>query len=201
VAEGDSFLSQCVAEELQMPLVMRRLLAFARRRTHSEAGAEDLLADAVQRVIDPDDVPWVTGQGLFWHHMTNVIRQQWDRHLRKPMVQLEIIATDLAHDETARSREPDAEEELERLRTLALWRSIVARTVEEVGDKHPRVRQILDLTTQGIDEPAEQARALGCDVEEIYRALQILRYHAHRLLEARDQAEEQRMAQLQAAAT
>jgi DNA-directed RNA polymerase specialized sigma24 family protein len=193
--------SRLALDQFGKPIVKGRLLAIAEWSTGSKADAEDLVEDALLRVLDPKDVPWVPERGSFLRHMTYVMRQVWDRQLRKAASRSEVLDPGLARDENTPSLEPSPDDELHSRRSVALWRSLLQQVLAEIGEKHPLTRRICDLAAQGFDEPADQARIIGCDVDKINRARETLQYHARRLLEARDLAEQRRMKDLQEGAT
>jgi DNA-directed RNA polymerase specialized sigma24 family protein len=187
-----------VVAELDKPRVKERLHAIARWSTGSDdAAADDLVQDALARVLDPAKAPWDPARGSFLQHMSFVMRHVWDRRMRRVAVQREVLDGNL--DETTPGREPSAEDELARLQTLAIYRSALEEALCAIDDKHPLARKIFDLVTQGIEEPAKQARRLKCDVDEVYRTLETVKYHARRALERREVAEARRMRDLQQA--
>jgi DNA-directed RNA polymerase specialized sigma24 family protein len=50
--------------ELEKPKVRNVLHRIALTRTRSHAAAEDLVADALVRALDPEDAPWEPGEHL-----------------------------------------------------------------------------------------------------------------------------------------
>src|ERR1700733_6700419 len=78
----DSPSSKLVATELTKPRVNVRLRQVARWHTRNDAQADDLVADSLVRVLEPDDRPWDPSMRTFLTHMTQVIRQTWDQQTR-----------------------------------------------------------------------------------------------------------------------
>jgi DNA-directed RNA polymerase specialized sigma24 family protein len=198
--DADATSSRLAVAELSKPGVTKRLLKFAMWSTPSEAEAEDLIANTLLRVLDPQDAPWDPARGSFLKHMAYVMRQQWDRHVRKSMVQKEIVGTGLASDEHTVSREPPADDELDRRRSLAVLRTLGERLLVRVGDD-VRARQVFDLGAQGIHEQSEQAEVLACTSNEVKDAVLRLKYHARLVREEWTDSEERRMTALRENAT
>src|SRR5271167_579094 len=69
-----------VVAELEDPEVRAGLTRLSVQMTGSPADADDLAADALERVIDPDDSPWE--KRTFLTHMKFVMRQVWDQQRR-----------------------------------------------------------------------------------------------------------------------
>ena len=198
--DADAISSRLAVAELSKPGVTKRLLKFAMWSTPSEAEAEDLIANTLLRVLDPQDAPWDPAHGSFLKHMAYVMRQQWDRHARRSMVRNEIVGTGLASDENTSSREPPADDELDRRRSLAVLRTLGERLLVRVGDD-VRARQVFDLGAKGVHEQGEQAAALACTASEVKDAVLRLKYHARLVREEWTDAEERRMTALREKAT
>jgi DNA-directed RNA polymerase specialized sigma24 family protein len=201
VLDADASSSLRVLVELERPTLRQRLHRIALWSTGSDAAAEDLVADALVRVLDPDDVPWIPEKGTFLAHMTFVMRQVWDRVMRKASAKREILHDGLAQDETFPSPAPSADDELDLRRALAIRRSLLDDVVAAIEHDHPLARPICELGAQGVEEPAEQALILDCPVQAIYDAFVILKRHARRAFDERDRTERRRMMSAQAAAT
>jgi DNA-directed RNA polymerase specialized sigma24 family protein len=197
--DADAPSSRLVIDQLDKPNVRGRLRAIALWSTESEAVAEDLLQDALLRALDPEDAPWVPAKGTFLTHMSFLMRQTWYRTMRRAAAQSEVLDNGVARDKTTPSPGPAADEEVARLRSVALWRSLLDQVLATVGDKHPIARRICELAMEGKEEPEEQAQSIGCTPEEVYAGLKLLKRHARRALEDWNAAEERRMKDLQQA--
>ncbi len=189
----DAPSSRLAIAELEKPTVRERLHKIALWSTSSNAAAEDLVADALVRVLDPDDVPWIADKRTFLSHMTYVMRQTWDEAMRRCAAQREILDGGLAQDKTTASTEPPADDELHRRRSLAVWQSLLEEVVTTIEADHPLARPICELAAQGTDEAADQARALACPVEKIYSAIATLKWHARRAYDEWNRSEQRRM--------
>jgi DNA-directed RNA polymerase specialized sigma24 family protein len=187
-----------VVAELEKPEVRMGLTRLSLRITGSPADADDLAADALERVIDPDDSPWE--KRTFLSHMKLAMRHIWDQQRRAVRFEREIPDEDVTRGKKGVGREPPADEELARRRQLAIFRQLAESVLGEIGDKHPLVRQCFALGCKGTDEPAEQARILGVTVDEVNQAHETLKYHARRVRAQWDLAEEKRMRELRAKA-
>ena len=187
--------SLLVVEQLERPLVTKRLLHIARLFTGSEEDAKDLVSNALLRVFDPDDVPW-DPKRPFLSHMKFVMRQVWDQQMRKVSVQREVLDGGLAADERAASPRPRQDDDLEHRREIRLWRPMLAQVLAKIGAKHPLVVRMCEVYAQGFDEPDDQAQMIGCDVKEIYRARETLKYHGMVALAEWENAERRRMSAL-----
>lgn len=192
----DAPSSKRVLAELAKEGAWENLMKLAGWWTKSEAEAEDLVADALGRVLDPDDMPWDPDRSGFFGYVGTVIRHVWGRHVRKARVQREVIDTGIAHDESVTHLEPMADDVLNEHRAVALRRFLAERVLDAIRDKHPRAVQVYELGARGIDEPSEQARMIGCPVEDVYVAMNTLRRFARAAYAEWEEQEERRMADL-----
>jgi hypothetical protein len=156
-----------------------------------EAGAKDLVEDALVEVMDPERMPWE--RGAFLTHMTFVMRHVWHTKKRLLVSRTEVVDSEIAKDENTLSKEPRADDELHRRRKYGVWRELGQKLVAKIADKYPRAVQVFELAAKGIEEPAEQAEALSCPVEEIYEAMGVLKRYGRGLREEWEQEEERRM--------
>jgi DNA-directed RNA polymerase specialized sigma24 family protein len=192
--------SERVVAELQRPEIRAQVYRLARWSTKSEVDAEDLVQDALERVLDPDDTPWEPERRGFLTHMSFVMRQVWDQRGRAARVRLEVITDGLAVDEQTLSREPPLDEELERRRWLAVHRSLGEHLLIAMGDD-ALGRRVFELgITEGLYEPRELAERIPTTLEQAKSALQRLKYHARRILDDWTTAEDRRMKGLREAA-
>ena len=170
--------SQHAVEQLSDERVKRNPHRIAMWSTGNTVTAGDLVGDALVRVLDPEDAPWKPPPPpTFLSHMALLIRQVWDQQMRKAAIQREVLDGGIAQDETRASDEPLADEMYARLELLTVRHALLDRVLVRLADKHPRVREVYDLGKRGVDEPAEQALALGCPIEEVYVAIRTLKDH------------------------
>ena len=199
VFDADAPSSRLAIEQIELPNVRERLFAYAKARTGSEADADDLVEEALLRVLDPDDAPWDPARGSFIPYVGYLMRQCWHGKLRKASTRREVLDGELDGSPLALSREPRTDVELDRRRTMAVWQSVLDEVLAKIGDKYPLARKVVDLASRGIDQPADQARMIPCRIEEVYRILETLQYHAQAVFEQRELAERRRMENLRGA--
>jgi hypothetical protein len=196
VLDFDAPSSRLALEQFLQPIVRERLMDLAKLRTGSEFEADDLVANALLLVLDPDDKPWVPELGPFLPHMDFLMRWLRGRQLRKAQVQQGLLRSGVHRSEYAPAPRPPPDHEVERDLSVAFWQSQLEVVLAEIGDKYPLTRRLCELEALGIDEPADQARIIGCKPEDLYRALATLQYHAKRIFDAWELAEERRMKDL-----
>jgi len=160
----------------------------------SEADAEDLIAAAMLLVLDPAMNPWV--RGTFLTHMSFVMRHVWNEEMRRARVKREIVDEDVTNDLRTLSKEPAADEELHRRRSLAVLRMLGEQLIREIGAKFPLAKRVYVLGAADIEDAEEQADIIGCTVEEVHEARRTLKHHAKRIRDEYDLAEERRMKEL-----
>jgi len=190
VFDADAPSSKLAMEQFGQNVVRARLLKIAICRTPSRADAEDLMAAALMRILDPDDRPWNPARGAFVGHFALVMRQTWDEDRRRVAHERTVSEADLDTPIEPASSDPPADEEHVRRITFAGWMAALDDVLAEIGDKHPRARQLVDVSLQGFDEVADQARLMGCTVREVQSARKILEYHAPKALARRLEQEE-----------
>jgi hypothetical protein len=182
--------------ELGKPKLRRALVDIAKWSTRSDADADDLVSDAIVAVLDPEGYPWVSLKRTFLTHMSYVMRHIWDEDMRRARVKRELIDEDVTRDKGTVSRVPPVDDELDRLRSLAVLQGLGARLIDEIGDKFPIATKVYELGAAGVEEPAEQAAIIQCSVEEVYEATRTLKHHARRIRGDYDREEERRMREL-----
>jgi DNA-directed RNA polymerase specialized sigma24 family protein len=184
-----------VAAELEKPNAIAKLHRIAQWSTHSEADAEDLTQDALARVLDPDDLPWVSSKMSFLTHMSFVMRDTWKNRLRKAMAQ-ELPDAGVTADETTVSDEPPADEELGDRRRLGILRMLGQRLLARIAAKHPIAVAVFNLGALGTDDAQEQATLIQCTVEEVYEAQRTLKRNANVVREEWEEEEKRRIRDL-----
>jgi DNA-directed RNA polymerase specialized sigma24 family protein len=201
VYDAEAPSSKRVVAELQRPEVRAQVYRLARWSTRSEIDAEDLVQDALVRVLDPEDAPWDPERRGFLTHMSFVMRQTWDQRGRAARARLEVITDGHAVDEQTLSREPPPDDEVERRRSLAVLRSLGERLLAAMGDD-PLGCRIFELgATEGLYEPRELAERIPTTVEQAKSAIQRIKYHARRILDDWNMNEDRRMKGLREPAT
>jgi DNA-directed RNA polymerase specialized sigma24 family protein len=188
--------SQRALAELGKKKMRSSLVAIASWSTGSYADAEDLVANAIVAVLDPEKAPWVSLKSTFLTHMSYVMRHVWDEDMRRARVRYELLDEDVSRDKRTLSKEPPADEELHDRRSLHVMRELGAKLIAEIGDQFPVAKKSYELGAAGTEDAAEQASIIGCTIEEVREARRTLRHHARRIRNEYDQAEESRMKEL-----
>jgi DNA-directed RNA polymerase specialized sigma24 family protein len=193
VYDAEAPSSKLAIAELKKPTVSARLLKIAHWHTDSDAVAEDLVEDALVRVLDPEDSPWDPTVRTFLTHMSFVIRRLWYREQRTLLAQREVLDANVTRHENAVSEEPYPDDEVDRRRSMAVLRELGDRALALIADD-PLARRVFELgATQGLYEPQELAEAIPCTPEEAKAALQRLIYFARKVLGEWTMAEDHRM--------
>ena len=92
--------------------------------------------------------------------------------------------------------EPAGDDALERKASIAMHSRVLDEVLAEIGEKHPRARQLVELWAQGIDKPADQAKHLGCSVRDVELTMKAIKYRAGPALEGQRAIEDERMQKL-----
>ena len=188
--------SQRALAELSKEKTRRHLVAIAKWSTGTDADAEDLVSNALLAVLDPEKAPWVSARRTFLTHMSYVMRHVWDEDMRRARVKQEHSDEDVTCDLKTVGKEPPADEELHRRRSLQVLRELGERLMAAIGDKYPIARKSYELGAAGIEDAEDQAGILGCSMEDIYHARDTLKRYAKQIREDYEQAEEHRMKEL-----
>jgi hypothetical protein len=111
-AVGDVYRSRVIAE-LKKPAVEKGLRCLAFSFTRSPQDAKDLLQAALTRVVDPRDAPWdPAGAKDFVLHVGGILGNLAANRRRSAATKHEVLATDLAHEESAIDGAPLPEQAL-----------------------------------------------------------------------------------------
>ncbi|MGH7269554.1 MAG: hypothetical protein ACREJ3_03910 [Polyangiaceae bacterium] len=189
--------------ELEDEGVRRTLLRVARGRCASDSDAEDLVANALVRICDPERDPWDPARGPFVRHMAYVMRDMAIDRARSWDARTIVTDSVLAHDEDIEDPASLADDALDAHRARArLHRLGVALRARLADDAHAVA--VFDCACRGVEEPAAQADEIGCSVKDVYEARRRLKYHAAAILaeerdvEARSKKEAREAAAVQA---
>jgi DNA-directed RNA polymerase specialized sigma24 family protein len=183
--------SQRVIAKLEQPGTWWRLVQLAFWSTKDASRAEDLVADTLIRVMDPDDLPWIEKERPFLSHMSFSFRHVWNDQLRRHSAQ-EVPEDGLAVDDKTLSKEPPVDEELDRRRMLATFDELGEKLLAAAGEIDATTKACMELAMQGLS-PEEQAAKLGCDISKVYEAQHFRRRHAARLRDEWNASELERM--------
>jgi DNA-directed RNA polymerase specialized sigma24 family protein len=173
--------------------VSDKLRRYALWRTGSKADADDLLADAIECVGDPDRRPWDPTQITFFRHMRRVMDGLVIDLARSGRARFEVVSSTLAFDEDTSDPAPSAEDALHKARKLARWKRLGNLLLSKLEDRDPFAKRLYDAACAGAETADEQAAQLRCRPEEVYEALRRLKYRGARILDEDTQAEAARM--------
>jgi DNA-directed RNA polymerase specialized sigma24 family protein len=189
MSQGEG-LRELVTAELKKDGVMRELWSRAWHRAKVVWDTKDLLAEALSRVIDPDDMPWDPSKD-FVGHVTFAIRHSWNRRTHLKSTQAEIPDGGVAQ-EGAVAHEPDAGDEVERAQSLDLQRTLGERVLGRLPASS-RARQLFELMSREDMTPSEAAERLGCTVAEVHAAEKQLKYYGRLVRDEWEKSEERRL--------
>jgi RNA polymerase sigma factor (sigma-70 family) len=185
--------SRLVGAELLKIGVRKRLHEIAFWHTRSDADAEDLVADALVRVLEPEDRPWDPNKRLFLVHMALVMQQHWTRQKRRLRFRNEVSDEGVAQEITSSDAAP-VDDEVDRTRTLEVQRELGERVFARLED--PLTRKVFKLGAEEDLKPSQQADRLECSVDAIHLAYKQITYHGRIVLEEWNESEKRRMDEL-----
>lgn len=168
--------------ELKKEGTRAKLVHLALWWTATPADADDLVSDAIERVCDPDGLPW-SGAGSFLTHMNFAMRHRADAKRRTGIARFEVVASSFEHEPVAVDAEPLADERLHAARTLAWMRELGAELEAELRASDPDAARAYRLRAQGCETPLELAAAMGCPVDAVYDIDRRIKYRAAQILE------------------
>jgi DNA-directed RNA polymerase specialized sigma24 family protein len=193
VIKDDAPSSRLVSAELSKGDVRKRLHAIALWHTRSNADAEDLVADAFVRVLDPEDRPWDPSKRGFLVHMSFVMQLCWAHQSRRLRFRNEVSDEGVAQESTSSDAAP-VDDEVDRTRTLEVRRELGERVFARLED--PLTRKVFKLGAEEDLKPAVQAERLKCSVDAIHAAYKQITYHGRVVLEEWNESEKRRMKEL-----
>jgi RNA polymerase sigma factor (sigma-70 family) len=171
------------------------LRKFAKWCTGSDADAEDLFQETVQKLCDSDEGrPWDPTRGSFLAHARIVMREIVRRSRRSARARKEVLDGRLATDETMADSNDPPDEALGQARELDRDRRLGGVLRERLD---PLTLRVFEQRRQGQDDGAELARLCECSVQEVYDANRSIAYHASRILAEEREAEAAGMKSLQ----
>jgi len=183
--------------EYGKPEIARKLLRYAMWRTHDDAAAKDLIADAMVRVCDPADKPWDPAGVTFLRHMRLVMGDDAIEQGRRGFGKYETVDSEHEAFDRVVQPTPTPDMALQAKRRLDWLRGLMLRLIARLKGRDPLALRIYELACENRhEEPAEFAETLGVPVEEIYEAMRRLRHHGKIVRDEWEDEEKQRMAGL-----
>jgi hypothetical protein len=169
----------------------KNLLKFGAWMTGSEAGGEDLLADAIVYVCDPKEGrPWDPERGSFGTHMRMVMRDLTKQERRSSRNRHEVLSPKKVVK--ARSTAPVADVALADARATHR-RHQMGEILRERLAARPFTLRVFDARLGGVERADDLARLFVCTIEEIYEANRQIVYHAANVLREQREAEDAEM--------
>jgi DNA-directed RNA polymerase specialized sigma24 family protein len=169
------------------PRIRAEMVRFACRLARSRGAADELVQEAVARVIDRERDPWdPETEPLLAKHMMRIIENIARGNRAKVAVRRD--PRNVAAVEERTIRRPESPEDA----ALGAEGEREARgTLDEVkaelaGDA-PAL-EVVDLSERGVDRPADQAAATGRPIEEIRNARRRVRRAIEEVLRRRQEA-------------
>jgi hypothetical protein len=160
----------------------RKTFAHAYSLTRNVADAKELAQEAITRAIDPSQAPWDpdTQPNLLLHLgslMNSAVANRRRGEQRHPFIRY-VAAKDMRVDTAPTAEERIVhEDDISRLeRWMQELRGALAGDDVALGK--------IDLVYRGIDDAASQAEALGCSLDDVYRANKRIAYHVSRIKDA-----------------
>ena len=181
-------------DALQEGDTRKNLLKFGAWMTGSDAGGEDLLADALECACNPDEGrPWDPAQGTFGTHMRIVMRDLAKREQRSSRNRHEVLSPKKVAK--AQSMAPIADEALADARKLHRLQAMGEAVRERLATR-PLALKVFDARMAGTERADDLSRLFARTVEEIYDANSQIVYHAANVLREQQEAEEAEMKEL-----
>jgi hypothetical protein len=169
----------------ELEAVLETAILVATRRLKSAPRARQLVSDVFTKLTRTRR--WDSSRGPLLRHVLGALKSELSHQNTSKEPEREEIAHETFHREVRPDRVESAEElHLER-GDAEVRRDRAARELEQLEARVanlPVASAILRLQReQGIHKPAEMAEALKVPVRDVYRALEMLRYHLKKLRE------------------
>lgn len=158
-----------------------KALVYAKVRARSPSKAEELVDEAVAESFDPEGSPWDRKtEPDFARHLLRTISNKVPAILRG-----EQRRNDPGWLATAATKVTPRPENPEQKLDEAQQQSLASEALDDAAAAlraagHHQAARVLELWRDEIDDAAEQARILGCSVQEIHRARQVVRRYIRR---------------------
>lgn len=195
----DTPSSKLVATELTKPRVNVRLRQIARWHTRNDVQADDLVADSLVRVLEPEDRPWDPAMWPFLTHMAQVIRQTWDQQRRSFYFRNVYADGGVAADGLV-SALPSTDDAVDGARQLTILRALGDMVFDRLGEDAIG-RKVFELSQMEDLDQAQLAALVPCSTDEIKAARKRLERLGEVVLREWNDAEQRRMKSAREAAT
>ena len=185
--------SERAVAELRKDDVRAHLVRFAAWRCASVDGANDLVADAMLLVCDPERKPWDPAKGSFARHVRLVIEDLVVERARTGPGRFESPEDGLPEQESTPDGARSPEDALRSERELEWMRELAERTLGRTERTYPHARAIFGRLSQGFDRPSEWVHEIGCPLEQAYATIEALKRHGRQVRADWERSERARM--------
>jgi DNA-directed RNA polymerase specialized sigma24 family protein len=164
----------------------RAALALAMKITRSKARADDVVQDAMERLLTTRT--WDPTKGPLEEHVVGIVRSLLNIAHRSAAPRREAQAHEGFHAEVVGRQTESAEhrtlEHVEAETRQQDAAGVLERLTAQVAE-HPVALGVLRCRADGLERARDMAATLGVPVEEIYRANELLKYHLKLYREAK----------------
>jgi hypothetical protein len=153
--------------------VRARLFAFARSITHSPSQSQELADAVLVECCDPDATPWnPNAEPDVAVHALRAMRNKLSAERKKHLVRNAPKTIDTVRSLAPAARTPEERLDGDEQQTRA--ERIIAAARERLSE--PLEHELLELSLDDVDKPADQAARVGRPIHEIRRARERVKY-------------------------
>ena len=184
--------------ELHKPGTFDLLRRMAMAKARHEQEADDFVSHSLDRVLDPEDMPWIPIIRVFLLHMRDVIRRVSYRVNRRKSAHAEISDGGAAQENAGSDERVD--EDIDDKRAHATRKMLGGRLLDRMKDDAD-ARVYFELVQTRDLEPSEIAAALTWTVDKVHLVRKRFVYHAQAIHQEWQDGEARRMKALREQAT
>jgi DNA-directed RNA polymerase specialized sigma24 family protein len=174
---------QMVGALLAQASVRHRLEAFADARAGSVVDPDDVLSEALARVMNPKQSPWDPSSGKpFIEHVGSVINGLAINERRRARVRNEVVDSNLAEGDLAVDPDPLPDEDVATREGRARIEIVRLRLQAELEQRDPVAAGVYRQVVAGLESATEQAAAAGCSVADVYEAHRRIKTRGQQIL-------------------
>jgi DNA-directed RNA polymerase specialized sigma24 family protein len=176
------------------------LMRLAMRYVSNDTDAEDLVHQAIAKVLDPEGAPWVPEEKTFVRHVGSILNRIGANATQSARTRREVLAEVDDDDWDRRGSSPTLESALDGARASQTLREKGQRLLDLLDPRDEVGLRVFHAVRAGCESVDEQATWIGCTVEAVLAAHKRLKYRAQSVRDEWHAAEEQRMKQRRAQA-
>jgi DNA-directed RNA polymerase specialized sigma24 family protein len=164
----------------EMRRVFEKAKLVALRLTKSKRRADELVSDVFVKLTTTRR--WNPARKPLLEHVIGALRSELNNQYMSKAPERERTANEAYHRDVVPLRVESTEE-----RMLARAKAVKeVRLLETRISKHALMHKVLQCKADGIDRPADIARALGVPAERVHRAIELLKHHLANIRAASD---------------